>query len=334
MNHPSPFAFTPHPLGWAVVLAAAAAYGFVVRRPERRATPRQVATFFGGLVLLLVALTWPLADLAAHWSLTALVVQRLVLMLAVPPLLLLGLPHQVVAALTRPAPVDAVIRAVSRPVVAVVIVTVAAVATLTTAAVDAQASSAAARVGLDVVLVAAGFVLWAPVLSLIPGSSRPSALGRAAYLIVQSIVPSFLAIVWIFARHPLYPALARTAPIAGVSPLLDQQLAGFVAKFGTIAALWTVAFVVLTRAQHTVATGGDPDPLTWADVERHLQRAERAERRSRSAWLPPVAADPPKGIPDRPAPGDSGNGEHGHPEHDDRPGPPPGASGPEGTTPG
>ena len=49
-----------------------------------------------------MALTWPLADLAAHWSLTALVTQRLILVLVVAPLLLLGLPYDVIQWLTRP----------------------------------------------------------------------------------------------------------------------------------------------------------------------------------------------------------------------------------------
>jgi hypothetical protein len=65
-----------------------------------------------------------------------------------------------------------------------------------------------------------------------------------------------------------------------------------VAKFATIGVLWTVAFVSLTRAQHLVSSGRDPDPLLWSDVERHLQRAERRERR-RGVWLPPAYEDPP-----------------------------------------
>jgi hypothetical protein len=84
---------------------------------------------------------------------------------------------------------------------------------------------------------------------------------------------------------------------------MDQQIAGFVAKFGTIAVLWTVAFVSMTRAQHTVTTGGDPDPLLWSDVERHLERAERKERRRR-AWLPPSYEDPPT-APERTDVGDT-----------------------------
>ncbi len=172
---------------------------------------------------------------------------------------------------------------------AVAIVTVVAVGTLTVAAVDAQASAPAVRAGLDLAVLVAGFVLWLPVLGRLPGVARPSALGRAGYLIVQSIVPSFLAVVWIFARHPLYSAYADHGRVLGLAPLTDQQLAGFVAKLGTIAVLWTVAFVAVTRAAHA---DGDEEPLTWADVERQLQRVARRERRSGRGPVEPPAAPP------------------------------------------
>src|ERR1700733_15219199 len=44
-----------------------------------RWTRHDVAFFAGACFGSLVALTWPMADLAAHWSPTALVVQRLIL---------------------------------------------------------------------------------------------------------------------------------------------------------------------------------------------------------------------------------------------------------------
>lgn len=298
----SPWTFHLHAVPWLAVLALGLAYGDAVRRTGG-ASRRHIVATAGALVLLLVALTWPLADLAAHWSLTALVCQRLLLILAVPPLLIIGLPPRLLARLTRPAAVDAVVRRCARPPIAVAVVTVIAVATLTTGAVEAQGSSVWARSALDMALLVAGLVLWTPVLTEVPGADRPSALGRAGYLIVQSIVPSFLAVVWIFARHPLYPHFAHGPELLSVSPLMDQQIAGFVAKFGTIAVLWTVAFVSMTRAQHTVTTGGDPDPLLWSDVERHLERAERKERRRR-AWLPPSYEDPPT-APERTDVGDT-----------------------------
>jgi len=283
---------TAHPLDWhfhifwtVALPVLLLAYFTATRARENRPTRRQLALFVLGVVLLAGAVLWPLGDLAAHWSLVALVLQRLLLMLAVPPLLVAGTPRPVLAWLTRPAPIDAVLRVIVRPLPAVAIVTAVAVGTLTTGAVNEMARSDAVRVALQLLVLAAGCVLWAPALSQLPGAKRLSSLGRGGYLIVQSIVPSFLSIVWIFARHPLYPPFDHRTRFAGMSAVLDQQLAGFVAKLSTIAVLWTVAFVIMTRS----ADGNeDGDPLIWSDVEREIERAERRQRRS--VWRPPPMA--------------------------------------------
>ncbi len=282
-----------HPFDWHLHLfwllavpALVAVYLRATRREGCGATTRQRLLFLGGAVLLLAAVTWPLGDLASHWLLLALVLQRLLLTLAVPPLLVLGTPRQIIARLTRPPAVDAVLRVVVRPLPAVAIVTVVAVSTLTTGAVSLAAQSDAARVALQLVVLASGFVLWAPVLTELPGMQRLSPLGRGGYLIVQSIVPSFLSIVWIFARHPLYPTFTHHGTVARLSPLLDQELAGFLAKLSTIAVLWTVAFVIMTRAQAAETAGQDADPLVWSDVEREIERADRRERRQGSSGPP------------------------------------------------
>jgi cytochrome c oxidase assembly factor CtaG len=279
-----PFDWHLHLLWLLALLGLVAAYLWAIRRPGWGAAPRQKLLFVGGVVLLGGALTWPLADLASHWLLLALVLQRLLLTLAVPPLLVLGTPRPIIARLTRPAAVDAALRMAVRPLPAVVIVTVVAVGTLTVGAVNLAAHSVVVRVLVQLVVLASGFVLWAPVLTELPGAHRLSALGRGGYLIVQSIVPSFLSIVWIFARHSLYPTFTYTGTIAGLSPLLDQELAGFLAKLSTIAVLWTVAFVIMTRAG---TADEDTDPLVWSDVEREIQRADRRDRRH--GWPGPPA---------------------------------------------
>jgi putative membrane protein len=294
-----------HPFDWhlhlvwlLVVVALIAAYLWAtsgsgsgsVSAPAP-ATGRQRFLFISGAVLLGVAVTWPLADVAAHWLLVALVLQRLLLTLAVPPLLVLGTPRPLLVRLTRPVLVDAVLRVVVRPIPAIAIVTVVAVGTLTTGAVSWAAGSTVAQAVLEVVVLASGFVLWAPVLHELPGAPKLSALGRGAYLIVQSIVPSFLSIVWIFARHPLYAPFAHPGKVVDLSPLLDQELSGFVAKLGTIFVLWTVAFVVMTRGETAAAAGRDTEPLVWSDVEREIERADRDDKRERRhGWrdfLPP-----------------------------------------------
>jgi cytochrome c oxidase assembly factor CtaG len=280
-----------HPLDWHLhfvwmlaLLALAAGYLWATRHGDGAATGRQRLLFLGGVVLLAGALTWPLGDLASHWLLLALVLQRLLLTLAVPPLLVLGTPRTVIDRLTRPAAIDAVLRVTARPVPAVAIVTVVAVGTLTVGAVSLAAHSVVARTVIQVVVLGSGVVLWAPVLTELPGVQRLSSLGRGGYLIVQSIVPSFLSIVWIFARHPLYPPFTYPGQVAGMTPLLDQELAGFLAKLSTIAVLWTVAFVIMTRAQSADYAGQDTDPLVWSDVEREIARADRRARRQ--PWWP------------------------------------------------
>jgi cytochrome c oxidase assembly factor CtaG len=272
-------AFAVHPAAWVGVLAVCALFAWWLRNPRRTATPRQVRSFVGAMVALLAATTWPLAGLAAHRLLLALVVQRLLLLLAVPPLLLGGLPRPLVTALTRPAPLDALARLFSRPAPAVAFVTAVAVGTLNVAAVVVQSESAVARGAFDVLVLGAGVVLWMPVLRPVPGTGTTSALGRAGYLVVQSIVPSFLSVVWIFARHPLYPPFAGPGRILLLTPLADQELSGFVAKLGTILVLWTVAYVVVTRAEHGAGRDCDAETLTWDDVERELERVARRDRR-------------------------------------------------------
>jgi putative membrane protein len=282
-----PWTFHVHPGALAAVGVLGASYALAVRwraridGPGALPTGRQLGWLAGALGALVVALGWPVGDLAAHWSLTALVAQRLLLTLAVAPMLLLAMPTHLLAAITRPAPLDRALEWITRPVVAVAVFTVVVVGTLFSPAVAASAAGAPVRGLIDALLVVAGMVLWAPVLGHIPGAHHPAAIGLAAYLFVQSILPSFPAVIFVFARHPLYPAFADSHRAIGLSALNDQQLAGVVAKVATLPVLWVVAWITLARAERARNEGGDEDtrPLTWAEVERHLERAERAERR-------------------------------------------------------
>lgn len=264
------------------MLLVSACYAATVTRLDAgdRPTRRQWWQFGWALAALAVALTWPVADLAAHWSLTALLVQRLLLTLVVAPLLLLALPQPALARLTRPWPVDSVVDFLSRPQTAVVVFTVVVVGTLTSPAVAAQASSGWWRGCFDLLLVLAGVVLWIPALARVPGTRRVSPVGRAVYLVVQSVLPNFPAVVFVFSRHPLYAAFAHAHRAIALSALNDQQLAGIVAKVGTLPVLWTAAWRCLSRAEKSERLGLDEEPLTWVEVERAFERSERAERRA------------------------------------------------------
>jgi cytochrome c oxidase assembly factor CtaG len=268
-----------HPVSLAVAAALIACY-VALARGESRPSRRQRWAFAAAVAALVVAESWPLEDLAAHWSLTALIVQRLLLVLVVAPMLLLSIPSPLAARLTRPRFIDGALAFVSRPPVAVIVFTAIAVGTLLTPSVAAQSSSSGARAATDALLLVSGLVLWSPVVTTLPGASRPSPLGRAVYLFVQSVVPGFPSIVFIFSHHPLYPAFEHVHEAFGFSPLVDQQLAGVVAKVATLPVLWSVAWASLSKAHLADREGLDIEPLTWAEVQRQLERAERAERSS------------------------------------------------------
>jgi cytochrome c oxidase assembly factor CtaG len=281
-----PYGFDGHVVAWSVVggglLAIVAGHRRLARQssPPTRWPRREIVACCASAAAALVALTWPVADLAAHWSLTALVVQRLVLVLVVAPLLLLGLPDDVLRWATRPASVDACVARCQRPVVAVVIVTAVLGAAMTPALVSAQSSSVVARGVIDVAVVVAGLVLWTPVVGRIPGVTRPRPIVRFVYLVVQAVVPAFLSFVFILSVRPLYAVYHDSQAAIGLRALNDQQLAGFVSKLGMLLVLLTVGAVVLARASRDEEDAVVEEPLVWGDVEREFERADRRAGRS------------------------------------------------------
>ncbi len=292
----SAWAWHPHLLSWGVLalIGAAAAAGdhLLVRRSDHPVPwPRErYLRFAGGLVLIGVCMGWPLGDLAAHWSLSALVLQRCLLVLAVAPLLLSGLSDELIRWLTRPAPVDTLLVRVVRPPVAVITVTVLVVGSMAPGLVAAQSSSVAARAAFAGLAVLAGMVLWLPILGRIPGIPRPRPMIRAVYLVAQAIVPVFLSFVFILSPKPLYGVFSHSVEVIRLRPLNDQQVAGFVSKLSFLFVLMSVAGVELARAPDSDDDLGPEDPLVWADVERQFERLDRRGR-------PPVEAEPGSGGP-------------------------------------
>ncbi|MGO8871560.1 MAG: cytochrome c oxidase assembly protein [Acidimicrobiales bacterium] len=330
----APYAWDPHLFTWVVVVAAVtsvvAGHGRLLGTSTRPIpwAPRQIRAFAGACVAAAVALTWPVADLAAHWSLTALVIQRLLLVLAVAPLLVLGLPYDVVQWLTRPAPVDATLIRLQRPPLAIVTVTGLLVGSMAPLLVEAQSRSFLARGLIDSGIVLAGFVLWIPVLGRIPGIPRLRPVVRFGYLVAQAVVPAFLSFIYIFSIRPLYSAFARSQAAIGLRPLNDQQIAGFVSKLTMLLVLLSVGGVVLARAPATDDDFGTDDQLVWADVERQFERADRQAARRRRGRGPSDAPSSATGPaqdthPGTPIPGDPPGSDVADQRSGDPPGPEP-----------
>jgi putative membrane protein len=260
--------FDWHPLVLCVIVAAGVAHYFLVNSARQR----RLALY--AFIALLVVTMWPIGDLAASVSLTIATIQRLVIMLMVAPLLLLSIPTSALGRLTSPAPVDFIVRKLTHPGLAVILVTVVGTATLAAPVVDWGARS---TVGRDVILLTVllvGMLLWMPALAIMPGTHRLSPAARAGYIFGSALVVTSLSFVWIFSHHSLYPALHHQHALLHMTPLFDQQLAGFVAKLGCYIPMWWVAFNIFFNAE-SKGTPVEETPLHWADVERELLRIDR-----------------------------------------------------------
>ena len=265
------------PFHWNLeVLIVIVVAGVVLHRAVDNARQWRLALF--ALLALAIVTLWPLGDLAASVSLSIATAQRLVIMLFVAPLLLLSLPTSVLVRLTRPVPVDFVVRRLAHPGVALIVVTIAGTATLVPGVVDEGARSSLARDLILLAVLIVGVVMWIPALAVMPGTRRLSPIARAGYIFAASLAVTSLSFVWIFARHSMYPDLHHQYPLLHMTPLLDQQLAGFVAKFCCYVPMWWVAFVIFSRAGET-GTPVEESPLHWADVERELLRVDRQRAR-------------------------------------------------------
>jgi cytochrome c oxidase assembly factor CtaG len=256
-----------------LILAAGTAHHVVVKsRRERR-----LVTY--ALLALLVVTVWPVGDLASSVSLSVATVQRLVIMLLVSPLILMATPTSALVRLTRPRFLDAVTRFLAHPGVSIAVVTVVGTATLSSPVVDWGARSSVGRGVILLTVLCIGVILWIPALGVLPGAKRLSPVARAGYLFASSLVVTSLSFVWIFSRHSLYPALHHQRALLDMTPLFDQQLAGFVAKFGAYAPMWAIAFTIFSRADEQ-GTPVEETPLYWADVERQLLRLDRQRERA------------------------------------------------------
>ncbi len=281
-----PIPYSVHPLAWGVAVACLGAYWLALHRlgpihspTSKAATAGQVAAYLGGVFALWAAMAWPVADLSRDISAIAHVAQQLLLVMAVPPLILLGLPRWLLALGASSPRAEAALRIITHPVVAIVVFNVALVAAWLPPVVAAEARWAGVADADHLCLLIAGFVMWIPATRLVPGTRPLSVAARIGYLFAQSVVFNFPALILIFAHNPLYPVYAsHVHAVLGIDGRTDQQIAGAVAKVIGFGTLIGAAAIILNRGWRAEEQGADPDPLLWEDVERELRRLERRSK--------------------------------------------------------
>lgn len=218
----------------------------------------RLVAFLSGLFFLWVAIGSPLeafddASLSAH------MVQHLLLMAVVPPLALLGAPalpllrglperlvRRVVGPTLRWIPVQRLGHSLTQPVVCWLSATVALIAWHVPAAFELALRSDGWHEVEHACFLSTSLLFWWPVVQPFPSGARWPQWSIPLYLFFGMLPSGALGAFLAFCDRVLYPTYESAPRIFGVSPLEDQIFAGVLMwVFGTFVCLVPAVFLIL-----------------------------------------------------------------------------------------
>jgi len=270
----------PHPEVWLVV-GVVVTMGFYVSRviaPKVQGdiTNRQRGFFVAGVVVLWLASDWPMHDVAEEYLYLVHMVQHLLFTLIMPALFLLAVPTWLARLLVGSGRVPAVLRRLSRPVVAGVLFNAVAAITHWSTLVNASVEIGPLHYFIHFVMVATAFLMWVPVCGPFP-ELRMSLPGQMVYLFVMSIIPTVPGGWLTFAESPVYNVYNHGDRLWNIGVIADQQAAGVIMKIGGGLFLWSLItylfFVWAGRHEEANRQGRiltEPEIQRWEELADEL----------------------------------------------------------------
>jgi putative membrane protein len=208
--------------------------------------PGDIHPLIAGVAVLWVGADWPIHQVAESYLYSVHMFQHLLFQLVAAPLLILGTPSWLLRRLLRPPLVQAVWRALTKPLVALVIVLAFTAGVHVPAVVDTSAANPWFHLAVHVALVGVSLVMWWPVLSPLQELPHLSYPGRMAYLFAHSIVPTVPASFLTFAYSPLYEAYATYEDLMD----LTEELIVGLAKEDMLVEIDCLAYVGPLAVEH------------------------------------------------------------------------------------
>lgn len=249
------------------------------RSPETRPiSDNGVMLFTLGILIIYIAVGTPLDELADHYMVSAHMLQHLLLSMCAPPLLLLGLPGWMLRPLILKRGVFPIAYVLTRPLVALALFNLTLLfAQLPIAMALELQHEYTVHIGVHILLVATGIIMWWPVLGSVPELPRLSEGLQLVYLFVQSFIPAVLSAFIIFTGTPLYSVYENLPRLFGISAIDDQRIGGAILKIGGGAILGISGTVIFFQwfnkeQQDEPAVPPAPPLIEWPEVEDELVR--------------------------------------------------------------
>lgn len=233
------------------------------RRPDfeqRPITGRQTTYFLLGCLLYLLALSPPLDDWSDFYLLSAHMFQHMVVMLAVAPLWLAGLPGWVLQPLANNRFTNIIGHTLTRPVVAGVLSAAMVLAWHVPNTYNLALQHEPIHIMQHGFFLVASLLFWWPVLGSLEAWPRiQSPPLRCAYIFLASMPLGITGAFITLAKPGFYSFYNNVPRIFGMSLETDQQVAGLMMWVGgsVIYVLW-ITVIFLTWASREEAADREP----------------------------------------------------------------------------
>ena len=211
---------------------------------HRLIPPWRVCSFFFGLLAIWIALVSPVAAMDSH-TLTAHMIQHLLLMTFAPPLILLGEPLIALGPVRWPLP-KPLARLLSQPAFCWLAAAAALVVWHVPAMFRLAMQSPAWHFVEQASFLVAGLLFWWPVIQPWPSVAQWPRWSMLLYLFLATLPCDVLSGFLVFSDRVAYPMYLCTPRSGGLSALQDQQCAA--------ALMWTCVTVVFLVAGTVLST--------------------------------------------------------------------------------
>ncbi len=233
------------PTVYAGLVAAFLGHAWLAR--GRVDVQRRHSLYFGlGLLTIWAALETPIDIIADHYLDSVHMLQHVLLGFVAPPLMLLGLSPGMVGRVVRVPG----LRAITEPVPAQVIAGAVMIVWHVPALYDATLYSDGLHVTEHMTFIAAGLLMYWPMLEATSAHARwrMSPGAKLLYMLVATLPQDAVALALIFSRVPFYEYYTHVPRlIASLDPTTDQTVAGAVLMIAGKATISIAAIAVFVR---------------------------------------------------------------------------------------
>jgi putative membrane protein len=245
------WSWTPYPGVWLFIGVLAGGYVMLHRRFDPADSAFGTAARRGfavaGLLLLWAALDWPIGALGSGYLASVHMVQFLLIAVAAPPLLLLGLPRGALERFVAMAGVGPIVRVIGYPIVSLATFTIIMGFTHWPMIVDRLMAGQAGSFVLDMLWLVSGLIFWWPVAVALPRREWQQEPFKMGYLIAATLVNTGVFAFLTFSQVPVYATFELAPPVGLLSTRDDQLVAGLLMKLGGAAVLWTSITILFFR---------------------------------------------------------------------------------------